>query len=97
MPLGEGDTGARLKISLEGECTSFVVAELDDDIEVPWPPRRGVRTMASVMRLEAQRYVGGHAGVVATRLRVVLQDIDNAPAAGHTRGQSKRSAMTTLT
>jgi hypothetical protein len=77
VPLRERASGAGLKVSLEGDRTSFV-GELHNDIQTPGSKGRCVRAAAVVVCSKPGRHVRGHSGVVPRRMVLVLEDVDES-------------------
>jgi hypothetical protein len=82
MAFGKGATGSRFQVSLECDRSSLV-GELHDDIDLPWPPTRGVETAAGIVRLEPSAPITGDARVVAVRVNATLEHVDAAPRHPH--------------
>jgi hypothetical protein len=68
MAFGKGATGSRLQVSLECD-RSPLVGELHDDIDLLWPPTRGVEAAARIVRRESYAPITGDARVVAAGVR----------------------------
>jgi len=84
MASGKGTPGAGLQIPLERDRSLFV-GELHDDVDLPWPPTRGVKAAAGIVRLEAGAAVTGDAGVITPGVSETPKNIDAASWDPHTR------------
>ena len=85
MASGKGTPGAGLQIPLERD-RSLLVGELHDDVDLPWPPTRGVKAAAAIVRLDAGAPVTGDAGVIALGISETPKNIDAAFWDPHRRG-----------
>ena len=74
MAVRERDARSRFQVTLEGERT-FLVSELDDDINRPRTEFGRMRTLSGVVTREPRSHICRNTCVVARRCVVVLEHI----------------------
>jgi hypothetical protein len=82
VALREGVTGTGFEIALERH-SSFLVGELNDNVDMPWAPSRRVHASAVVVSRESREHIRSDAGVVASGVTFALQDVDESLGPEH--------------
>ena len=82
MALRECAAGTRFQVMFKRHRAAFV-REFYDHIDTPRPAGGGVRTPSSVVRGKSRRNVPGQPGVVAIRIALALEDVDETLGCVH--------------
>lgn len=65
---------------------ALLIGELHDNVELPWPARRSVRTLARVVPAKPRRHVRSQAYVVMGGLVRAFQNVNESLDSGHLAG-----------
>jgi hypothetical protein len=87
MALREGAARTGLQVPLEADRTTLV-GEFDDDVHMPWPPRRSVGTAPGIVARESCGYIRRETDVEVWFRLGIREHVNEALGSTHIGGEA---------